>query len=517
MFSLKLRCFIYLNNEKVKKESNVEIQQIIDQYGDKLNSNIQEAAIILAAGHGKRIKSNISKMLHKIWGEPTAVRVHKAAVEGLENPNIVMVVGIKAEDVIKTIGKKSQTTFAYQEFQNGTGDAVRVGMEPLKKINFNGDVYIFPGDMGLLDKDTVKKFRQDFKNLNCDMLVMTGIYEGDYRKNYYGRIIRVPQKDKFGNDSGDDFGSVIEIMEQKDILNLSDDRPYEVTYKGKIYSFTKDELLRINEFNAGVYAVKFKPLSEHINKITSDNVQGEIYITDLISIFNKNGLKVKAVSPDDQSVVLGFNVKSVLKEMEAIARAKAYDKLKDIIEIDDPDDFFIADEVIEQILEMDKKGIPLDIRIGKGVYIGKNVKLNYGVELKKNVYVDGNVIFGKNVKVWENALLSTFPHQQFIIGDNVEILWGDIIKGNIVIGENSRIESSVNMTGSDEFPLRIGKNVLIKGTSYLFGTIVEDDVHIEHSILIKKKVERVLKKDGTVRAVRFYLPMPEGVDSVTDL
>jgi bifunctional UDP-N-acetylglucosamine pyrophosphorylase/glucosamine-1-phosphate N-acetyltransferase len=210
MFSLKLRCFIYLNNEKVKKESNVEIQQIIDQYGDKLNSNIQEAAIILAAGHGKRIKSNISKMLHKIWGEPTAVRVHKAAAEGLENPNIVMVVGIKAEDVIKTIGKKSQTTFAYQEFQNGTGDAVRVGMEPLKKINFNGDVYIFPGDMGLLDKDTVKKFRQDFKNLNCDMLVMTGIYEGDYRKNYYGRIIRVPQKDKFGNDSGDDFGSVIE-------------------------------------------------------------------------------------------------------------------------------------------------------------------------------------------------------------------------------------------------------------------------------------------------------------------
>jgi len=495
----------------------VDIQQVIDQYCDNLNSDIKEAVIILAAGHDKRIKSKISKMLHKIWGEPTAVRVHKAAVEGLENPNIVMVVGIKAEDVIKTIGKKSQTTFAYQEFQNGTGDAVRVGMEPLKKINFDGDVYIFPGDMGLLDKETVKKFHQDFKKLNCDMVVMTGIYEGDYRKNYYGRIIRVPHKDKFGNDAGEDFGSVIEIMEQKDILNLNDDKPYEVTYKGKIYSFTKEELLKINEFNAGVYAVKFKALNEHINKIKSDNVQGEIYITDLISIFNQNRLKVKAVSPDDQSVVLGFNVKSVLKEMEAIARAKAYNKLKDIIEIDDPDDFFIADEVIEQILEMDKKGIPLDIKIGKGVHIGKNVKLNYGVELKKNVFVDGNVIFGKNVKVWENALLSTFPHQEFRIGDNVEILWGDIIKGNIIIGDNSRIESSVNMTGSDEYPLRIGKNVLIKGTSYLFGTIVEDDVHIEHSILIKKKVERVVKKDGTVRAVRFYLPMPEGVDSVSDL
>lgn len=493
------------------------IQNTINEYSEHLNPSSNEAAIILAAGHGKRIKSNVSKMLHKIWGEPTALRVHRAASQGLENANIVIVVGIKADDVIKTIGKHKQTAFVFQEFQNGTGDAVRVSLEPLKKISFNGDVYIFPGDMGLLNKETVKKFKEDFKNLNCDMLVMTGIYEGDYKKNYYGRIIRVPSKDKFGNNAGEDVGSVIEIIEQKDILNLRDDIPYEVNYNGKIYSFSKEDLLRTPEFNAGVYAVKFNSLAKYIYEITNNNVQGEIYITDLIAIFNKNGLKVKAVSPDDHNVVLGFNVKSVLKEMEAIARQKAYDKLKDIIEIDDPDDFFIADEVIEQILEMDKAGIPLDIKIGKGVYIGKNVKLNYGVELKKNVYVDGNVIFGKNVKIWENALLSTFPHQKFIIGDNVEILWGDIIKGNIIIGENSRIESSVNMTGSDEYPLRIGKNVLIKGTSYLFGTIVEDDVHIEHSVLIKKRVERTLKKDGTVRPVKFYLPMPEGVDSVTDI
>ncbi len=494
-----------------------DIQAKIQEYNEKLNPDSNEAAIILAAGHGKRIKSNVSKMLHKIWGEPTSVRVHKAAEKGLNNPNIVMVVGIKAVDVTETIGKRNQTVFAYQQFQNGTGDAVKVGIQPLKEINFDGNVFIFPGDMGLLDSSTVKKFRKDFLRLNCDMLVLTGIYEGDYRKNYYGRIVRVPEKDKNGNSSGDDFGSVIEIIEQKDILNLPDDQPYEATYNGKTYSFSKEELLKMNEFNTGVYAVRFKPLIDHINEITSNNVQGEIYITDLISIFNKHRLRVKAVSPEDQSVVLGFNVKSVLKEMESIAREKAYEKLKDIIEIDDPDDFFIADEVIEQILEMDKQGIPLDIKIGKGVHIGKNVKLNYGVELKKNVYVGGNVIFGKNVKIWENALLSTFPHQQFIIGDNVEILWGDIIKGNIVIGENSRIESSVNMTGSDQFPLRIGKNVLIKGTSYLFGSIVEDDVHIEHSVLIKKRVERVLKKDGTVRPVRFYLPMPEGVDSVSDL
>mgnify|MGYP001039797230 CR=1 FL=1 len=98
-----------------------------------------------------------------------------------------------------------------------------------------------------------------------------------------------------------------------------------------------------------------------------------------------------------------------------------------------------------------------------------------------------------------------------------EILWGDIIKGNIRIGEKSRIESSVNMTGSDDFPLRIGKNVLIKGTSYIFGSVIEDDINIEHSVLIKKKVEKLIKKDGTIQHVRFFLPLPEGIDAIEEL
>ncbi|MBK7265416.1 MAG: hypothetical protein IPI12_03565 [Ignavibacteriales bacterium] len=78
-------------------------------------------------------------------------------------------------------------------------------------------------------------------------------------------------------------------------------------------------------------------------------------------------------------------------------------------------------------------------------------------------------------------------------------MWGDIIKGNITIGENSTIESSVNMTGSDEHPLIIGKNVLIKGTSYVFGSIIEDDIHIEHSVIIKKRVNRQIRKDGAIQ------------------
>ena len=494
-----------------------ETYRLVGNLSSEFNYNYKEVIIILAAGHGKRIKSQKSKMLHKIWGIPTVERVYNSCRNGINNINTIVVVGIKARDVMQVINKRPNTLFAYQETQNGTGHAVQVALEKIDSKLFDGTVYVLPGDMGLIDRETMSRFRQEFLRSKSDMMVLTGLFEGNPEENSYGRIIRVKEKDVQGEPAGEDKGKVIEILEHKDILTLSADKPYKVIFNGRTYSYTKEELIKNNEFNSGVYAFNYKKLFEKASLISSDNAQNEIYITDLISIFNKNGYSVTAVSPLEQYVVMGFNNKSVLKEMENVARKKVYDNLKDIIEIDDPDDFFIHEDVVKEIIEKDKKNIPLDIKIGKGVYIGKGVRLNYNLELKKNVYVSGNVHFGKNIVVWDNALLSTFPEQVFEIGNYVEILSGDIIKGNIVIGDKSRIESGVNMTGSDDFPLRIGKNVLIKGTSYLFGSIVEDDVYIERSVIIKKRVERLIKRDGTIQPIRFYLPMPEGIDAIEDL
>ncbi len=500
-----------------KQSAQNKIKTLMGQLSSGLDYSIHELAIILAAGHGKRIKSHRSKMLHKIWEVPTVERVYNASKNGINNINAIVVVGIKAEDVINVIGKRKNTTFAYQQSQNGTGHAVQVALNKVDKKLFKGNVYILPGDMGLIDKETMKYFRRNFIDSGCDMMVLTGLFEGDPENNSYGRIIRVKDKDEKGKSSGKDAGKVIEIMEHKDIMSLPGSRRYKVKYNKRVYSFSKEELINNNEFNSGVYAFKYEKLTELIGKISSDNAQNEIYITDMISLFNKKGYSVSAISPADQYSVMGFNNKSVLKEMENIARRKVYDKLKDIIEIRDPEDFFIHESVVDEIIEKDKLGIPLDISIGKGVYIGEGVKLNYNLEIKNNVFISGDIRFGQDVTVWQNVHLSAFRGQTFRIGNKVEILWGDIIKGNIEIGDNSRIESSVNMTGSDEFPLRIGKNVLIKGTSYIFGSQVEDDVHLEHSVIIKKRVEKLVKRDGTIQPVRFYLPMPEGVDAVEDL
>jgi len=477
---------------------------------------LEETVIVLAAGHGKRIKAKKSKMLHKVWEKPTVERVCNSCIEGLKKANVIVVIGIKALDVMNVIGKRDNTIFRYQEEQNGTGHAVQVGIRDIDD-DYDGIVYVLPGDMGLIDGTTLAGFRNGFKNDQNAMLVLTGLYEGEARDNYYGRIIRVKQTDMQGQDSGDDYHKVIEIMEHKDIQSIDDHTDYITEFRGRKYSFTKEELLNNNEYNSGVFAFKYRYLKDLINRLDSDNAQNEVYITDLISIFNNEGLSIRAISPLKQHVLMGFNNKSVLHQMDSVARGLVYERLKNIIEIYDPEDFFIHESVVTDIIEMDQKGIPLDLTLGKGVYIGQGVKLNYNLEFKKNAVIQGHVTFGKDIMIGEGVELSCFPGQTLNVENGVEILRGNMIRGNITIGAGSKIESGVKLTGSDAFPLRIGNDVVIRGRSYIFGSVIEDGIYIEHSVIIKKKVERLVRKNGRLQPIRFYLPMPEGIDAIEDL
>jgi len=286
-----------------------DIQTQAKKYSSELDENVKELAIILAAGHGKRLKSDKSKMLHTILGVPTVERVYNACKKGVDGINTVIVVGIKAVDVMEYLGKRERTFYAYQEEQNGTGHAVQVALEGLKEIPNNAIVYILPGDMGLIDAETIKQFRKEFLKSQVDMIVLTGLYEGKPEDNYYGRIIRAK----------DNSGNVIQIMEYKDILALADDKPFTATYKGKKYSYTKEELINNNEYNSGVFAFRYGKLAEMIGELKSENVQSEIYLTDLIALFNEKRYSVAAASPEKNYVVMGFNTQEVLKEMNKIA------------------------------------------------------------------------------------------------------------------------------------------------------------------------------------------------------
>ena len=170
-----------------------EIVKTIKKLSSPFNQKCKELAIILAAGHGKRIKSQRSKMLHTIWGIPTVERVHNACTKAVKGINSVVVVGIKAIDVLNVLGKKSNTTYAYQEEQNGTGHAVQVALKSIKNFPDDGIVYVLPGDMGLIDAETISSFRKSFIESQAEMIVLTGVFQGDAKENNYGRIIRVKE------------------------------------------------------------------------------------------------------------------------------------------------------------------------------------------------------------------------------------------------------------------------------------------------------------------------------------
>lgn len=492
-----------------------DIRDMLKDLGAPIEPSTRDVSIILAAGHGKRIKSSMSKMLHEIWGKPSVARVAEACEGGLDAPGQVIVVGIKAEEVARALSGRPRVSFAYQPEQNGTGHAVACALEGFEGHDMPERVYVFPGDMGLLHKEAVRELKDAFDASPYDMMVMTGLYDGPSSENYYGRIVRAPETDANGEPSGDAAGKVIEIKEHKDILALEGD--YVVEFHGREFRFTRDDLLGIREFNTSVYAFKGDLLRKYIGCLGADNVQGEVYLTDLIAVFNHHGHGIGAVSPKDPTVVLGFNNKSVLRKMEDMARQRVYDRLKDILTFEAPDDFFIADETVEDLIRLDREVGTLDIIIGPGARVGAGVKLNVHNTIVRQASLSGDITLGRRVTIGRNVQMSCYPGQKMTIGDDVEIGKGNIIQGNVEIGDGARIETPVNITGSDEHPARIGARAVIKGTTYVFGSIVEDDVTVLHSVLMQKRVERVERKDGTVQGVAFYLPLPKGIDCIDDL
>jgi len=494
-----------------------EIEKSLSSLSSKLSKS-DTLVIILAAGHGKRIKSSTSKMLHKIWGIPSVERVRVAFNSGIPKVNTSIVVGIKALEVASTIGNQKNTAFVYQEKQLGTGHAVLVALD---NIDFSSIkyCYVIYADMGLMNESTIKEFHSTFIKSKKDMIVMTANYSGAIGDNHYGRILRVRALTSSGVRSKyklDKKTDVIGVMEYKDILAMDDNSKIYLNYKDEKFSFEKDDLLdSIKEYNAGVYGFKIEYLKKFIKEIKSNNSQGEFYLTDIVDLFVKSGLSIATYTPKDERVVLGFNDKTVLKEMETIARKNVYEKLKNIITILDSEDFFIDDSIVSDIVKMESDNKPLDIFIGKGGMIEKGVSINYGITIESGAKLSGNIHLGENARIGENVLISCLEKQKLTIEDSVYIHNDNQIKGNVFIGENTILERGVNITGSDENPTTIGKNVLIKGVSYLYGTIVDDNASIEHCIFYYSHINTKYDSDGNVIKCRFIRPNAEGVECVS--
>ena len=287
------------------------IDELISEHNSVIDPAATRIGILLAGGHGKRIRSETSKMLHEIWGRPSALRVADAVRRGLDSQSQIVVAGIKGPDVIRSTGPRDGRVFAYQEnpalgLPAGTGDAVRIALDAFADTGKNRDIYIFPGDMGLLSSTVVDHFRRIFEASEADMMLLTGLYSGPVDGNYYGRILRVPETDASGKPSGDDKDRVIEIRQHRDILDLAPDQTYKVEFNGRTYVFDRQFLLETREIDTLVFAFRETHLREHIHQLQTDNAQGELQLTDLVHRYNQNGLVVRATVAEREEDILAF-------------------------------------------------------------------------------------------------------------------------------------------------------------------------------------------------------------------
>ncbi|MGW3244296.1 bifunctional UDP-N-acetylglucosamine diphosphorylase/glucosamine-1-phosphate N-acetyltransferase GlmU [Streptomyces sp. NPDC001070] len=234
------------------------------------------AVIVLAAGEGTRMKSATPKVLHAISGRSLVGHVVSAA-RALEPEHLLVVVGHAREQVTAHLAETDAAVrTAVQYEQNGTGHAVRAGLAELPELT--GTVVITAGDTPLLTPDTLRALVATHAADGNAVTVLTAEVPDP---TGYGRIVR-------GAD-----GSVLAIVEQKDAT---------------------DEQRAIAEINSGVFAFDARLLADALAKVTTDNAQGEEYLTDTLGILREAGHRVGASIAPDHREIAGINNRVQLAE-----------------------------------------------------------------------------------------------------------------------------------------------------------------------------------------------------------
>jgi UDP-N-acetylglucosamine diphosphorylase/glucosamine-1-phosphate N-acetyltransferase len=240
------------------------------------------ATVILAAGKGKRMKNpDKSKVMFELNRKPMIGYVIDLSLK-INSDRIILIVGHQKQAIIDFVKGKypdlSNITFEYQEEQLGTGHAVMQAEENLK--DFNGDVLILSGDVPLLKESTVNKFIEFHNSNGNDASLISAIPEDPHG---YGRVLR--------NDKNEFY----EIKEDKDC---------------------SDHERKCREINSGIYIIDNGILFEALKTLSTDNAQGEYYLTDIFKDIKKKGYRTGAMPVDDPVEIAGINTIEQLEHLD---------------------------------------------------------------------------------------------------------------------------------------------------------------------------------------------------------
>ena len=369
-------------------------------------------SVILAAGKGTRMKSNTPKVLHKIMGK-TLLGYVLDNVKNISEESFV-IVGHHAEEVsnfVKNNYINAKTVL--QTPQLGTGHAVSMVCPYLS--DFDGLVLILCGDTPLITEETLKKFVEYHISCGSDLTVMSTIFEDPTN---YGRIVR--EKDN----------TLKCIVEEKDA--------------------TAEEKL-ITEVNAGIYCLNWKKISAAFSQLTSNNAQGEYYLTDIIAWGKSQNLCVNAFILENNEEIYGRqNLATAAKIMN---ERKLNSLMDNGVTIVDPSSTWIsedseigADTIIYPSTYIEGKN-----KIGSNCQIGPCAHLRGDVEIADNCKI-GNFVEVKKSKISNNT---NAGHLSYIgdseVGSHVNIGAGTItanynplskVKSKTILGDNVKIGSN---------------------------------------------------------------------------
>lgn len=316
--------------------------------------------VILAAGKGTRMRSQTPKVLHTLAGKPMVQHVLDTA-SALQPDRTHVVIGHGADQLREALSD-SAIQFAVQAKQKGTGHAVAQAVEHLGI----GKVLILYGDVPLLQRESLVELLAHVDEQHMGLLTVT--LEDP---SGYGRIVR--------NDAGD----AVAIVEQKD---------------------ANSEQLAINECNTGIMAMTSAQLKRWLPQLSSENAQGEYYLTDVIAMAAEEGIKVRTAQPATAVEVEGVNNRAQMARLERVYQQQLADKLMEQgVALADPSRIDVRGKLtcghdvfidIGCVFEG-------DVELGEGVRVGpycviKNSTIGAESVIDTHSVIDGTVAAGHN-------------------------------------------------------------------------------------------------------------------------
>ncbi len=331
------------------------------------------AAVILAAGKGTRMHSDLPKVLHPLLGAPLLEHALENA-EAVNPAEKVVVVGYARDRVEKAFPSRG-ITWAVQEEQLGTGHAAHCGVEAISGLRepsrpgaepgADPDVLVLNGDLPLLRAGTLRALlgvhveaRADVSILTCSMADPTG----------YGRILR------------DSKGSVRDVVEEKD---------------------ADIEVKKVHEANVGVYVFRASTFRDLYAKIGRHNAQGELYLTDVVVEAARAGRKVSTFTTEDETEVAQVNSRAELARASEILRERMLDAyMLEGVTIDDPRSTYIEKGVR---IGGETRILPFTV-IRRGVEIGSRCEVGPFAHLRPGTRVADGASIGNFVEIKSSSI-----------------------------------------------------------------------------------------------------------------